>query len=162
MCVPEYGELKRDIMEEAYSSAYAMHPGSTKMYKTLKEHYWWNGMKKRDCKFSLQMSNLSAGEGRASEARGEDTVTPYSSMEMGKITMDFVTGLPRTQRQHDAIWVIVDRLTKSAHFLPINVEDSLEKLAQLYVDEIVRLHGVPISIVSDRDPRFTSRFWPSL
>ena len=76
--------------------------------------------------------------------------------------MDFVTGLPRTQRQHDAIWVIVDRLTKSAHFLPIIVEDSLEKLAQLYVDEIVRLHGVPVSIVSDRDPRFTSMFWPSL
>ena len=76
--------------------------------------------------------------------------------------MDFVTGLPRTQRQHDAIWVIVDQLTKSAHFLPINVEDSLEKLAQLYVDEIVRLHGVLVSIVSDRDPRFTSGFWPSL
>ena len=72
--------------------------------------------------------------------------------------MDFVTGLPQTQRQHDAIWVIVDRLTKSAHFLPVNVEGSLEKLAQLYVDEIVR----PVSIVSDRDPRFTSRFWPSL
>ena len=80
MCVPEYGELKRDIMEEAHSSAYAMHPGSTKMYRTLKEHYWWNGMKK----FHLQMSNLSAGEGRASEAREEDTVTPYFSMEMGK------------------------------------------------------------------------------
>ena len=76
--------------------------------------------------------------------------------------MDFVTSLPRIQRQHDAIWVIVDRLTKSAHFLPINVKDSLEKLAQLYVDEIVRLHGVPVSIVLDRDPRFTSRFWPSL
>ena len=63
--------------------------------------------------------------------------------------MDFVTGLPLTQRQHDAIWVIVDRLTKSAHFLPINVENSLEKLAQLYVDEIMRLHGVSVSIVSD-------------
>ena len=72
--------------------------------------------------------------------------------------MDFVTGLPWTQRQHDVIWVIVERLTKSGHFLPVNVEDSLEKLAQLYVDEIMRLHGVPVSIVSDRDPRFTSRF----
>ena len=72
--------------------------------------------------------------------------------------MDFVTGLPRTQRQHDVIWVIVDRLTNSAHFLPVNVEDSLEKLAQLYVDEIVKLHGVPVLIASDRDPRFTSRF----
>ena len=58
--------------------------------------------------------------------------------------------------------MIVDRLTNSSHFLPINVEDSLEKLAQLYVDEIVRLHGVPVSIVSDRDPKFTSRSWPSL
>ena len=76
--------------------------------------------------------------------------------------MDFVTGLPRTQRRHDAIWVIVDRLMKSAHFLPVNVEDSLEKLAQLYVDGIARLHGVPVSIVLDRDPRFTSKFWPSL
>ena len=76
--------------------------------------------------------------------------------------MDFVTGLPWTQRQHDVIWVIVDRLTKSAHFLPVNVENPLEKLAQLYVDEIVRLQGVPVLIVSDRDPRFTSRFFPSL
>ena len=58
--------------------------------------------------------------------------------------MDFVTGLPWTPRQHDAIWVIVDRLTKSTYFLPVNVEDSLEKLDQLYVDEIVRLHRVPV------------------
>ena len=58
--------------------------------------------------------------------------------------------------------MIIDLLTKSAHFLSVNVEDSLEKLAQLYVDEIVRLHGVPVSIVSDQDPRFISRFWPSL
>ena len=72
--------------------------------------------------------------------------------------MDFVIGLPRTQRQHDAIWVIVDRLMKSAYFLPVNVEDFLEKLAQLYVDEIVRPHGVPVLIVSNRDPGFTSRF----
>ena len=76
--------------------------------------------------------------------------------------MDFVTGLPRTKKQHDSIWVIVDRLTKSAHFLPINVEDSLERLTRLCVDEIVRLHGVLVSIVLDRDPKFTSRFWPSL
>src|SRR5262249_31684739 len=77
------------------------------------------------------------------------------------ITMDFVTGLPRTPSGKDAIWVIVDRLTKTAHFLPIRNTESLERLAELYVREIVRLHGVPCSIVSDRDPRFTSRFWSS-
>ena len=76
--------------------------------------------------------------------------------------MDFMTGLPWKQRQHVVIWVIVDRLTKFAHFLPVNVKDYLEKFAHLYVDEIMRLHGVPVSIVSNQDPRFTSRFWPSL
>ncbi|GMH29086.1 hypothetical protein Nepgr_030929 [Nepenthes gracilis] len=75
------------------------------------------------------------------------------------ITMDFVTGLPRTPRKHDAIWVIVDRLTKSTHFLAIQTIYSRDKLAQLYVNEVVRLHGVPACIVSDRDPRFVSQFW---
>ena len=79
-----------------------------------------------------------------------------------KITMDFVTGLPRTLKGYNAVWVIIDRLTKSAHFLPIKWGISLEKLAELYMNVIVRLHGVPVSIVSDRDPRFTSRFWGSL
>ena len=162
MCVPEYGELKRDIMEEAHSSAYAMHPGSTKMYRTLKEHYWWNGMKKEIANFVSRCLTCQQVKAEHQKPAGKIQLLPIPVWKWEMITMDFVTGLPRTQRQHDAIWVIVDRLTKSAHFLPINVEDSLEKLAQLYVDEIVRLHGVPVSIVSDRDPRFTSRFWPSL
>ena len=72
--------------------------------------------------------------------------------------MDFVVGLPRCWSGHDTIWVIVDKLTKSAHFLPIRNSDSLDKLAQLYVREIIRLHGTSVSLVSDRDPRFTSRF----
>jgi len=76
--------------------------------------------------------------------------------------MEFVTHLLRSVRGHDSIWVIVDRLTKCAHLLPINQQMSLDKLAELYVLEIVRLHGVPTSIISDRDPRFTSRFWQSL
>ena len=76
--------------------------------------------------------------------------------------MDFVTGLPKSVKGHDAIWVIVDRLTKSSHFLPIKTTFSLDRLAQLYVMEIVRLHGVPVSIVFDRDPHFTSKLWNSL
>ena len=76
--------------------------------------------------------------------------------------MDFVSDFPLTQRKHDAIWVIVDRLTKFAHFLPIPLYYSMDRLANLYVNEIVRLHGIPVSIVSDRNPRFTSRFWKEL
>ena len=76
--------------------------------------------------------------------------------------MDFVTALPRTRAGYDMIWVIVDRLTKVAHFISLKTGCSLEKMSQLYVKEIVRLHGVPCSIVSDRDPCFVSSFWKSL
>ena len=76
--------------------------------------------------------------------------------------MDFLIGLPCTQADYDAIWVIVDRLTKSAHFLAIQNNFSLDKLAKLYISEVIKLHGISVSIVSDRDPRFTSRFWPKL
>ena len=77
------------------------------------------------------------------------------------IAMDFVVGLPRTKANHDAIWVIIDRLTKSAHFLPINERYTVDRLVDIYMKEIVARHGVPVAIVSDRDPRFNSRFWRS-
>ena len=76
--------------------------------------------------------------------------------------MDFVSGLPLTRRKHDAIWVVVDRLTKSAHFLPIRMDYRVSRLAEIFQQEIVILHGMPTAIISDRDPRFTSRFWKSL
>ena len=76
--------------------------------------------------------------------------------------MDFVSGLLKTMKGHDSIWVIVDRMTKSAHFLPIKTTYTVDKLAEVYIQEIVRLHGVPVSIVSDRDSRFTSTFWKRL
>ena len=76
--------------------------------------------------------------------------------------MDFVSGFSRTLSSHDAIWVIVDILTKSAHFIPILMDDPMKKFAKLYIEKVVSLHGVPSSIVSDRDPRFTSHFWEGL
>ena len=76
--------------------------------------------------------------------------------------MDFVSDFPLTQRKHDSVWVIVDRLTKSAHFLPVQLDYSMDQLVELYVREIVWLHGIPLSIVSDCDPQFTSRFWKEL
>jgi hypothetical protein len=87
---------------------------------------------------------------------------PIPEWKWEMITMDFVSGLPRRKRGNNAIWVIVDRLTKFALFLPVKMTDSVDKLAKIYVNEVVRLHGVPTLIVSDRDPRFTSRLWPSI
>ena len=76
--------------------------------------------------------------------------------------MGFMMGLPRTPSGHDTISIVVDRLTKSTYFLAIRATSSLDKFAQFYIDEIMRLHGIPVSILSDRDPRFTSRFWTAL
>ena len=76
--------------------------------------------------------------------------------------MEFMVGLPRSQQNHDSIWVIVDRLTKTSHFIAYNMSYSVEKLSRLYLQQVVRLHGVPVSIVSDRDSRFTAGFWESL
>nr|GFB55315.1 reverse transcriptase domain-containing protein [Tanacetum cinerariifolium] len=80
----------------------------------------------------------------------------------GRITMDFVIKLPRTSNGHDTIWVILYRLTKSAHFIPTRATDSMETLTKLYIKEVISRHGVPISIISDHDSHFTSRFWQSL
>ena len=81
-----------------------------------------------------------------------------SQWKWDNITMNFVSGFPLTQKKHDSVWVIVDRLTKSSHFLPVRLDYSMDRLVELYVNEVVRLHGIPVSIVSDRNPQFMSRF----
>ncbi|GKB22394.1 putative reverse transcriptase domain-containing protein [Tanacetum coccineum] len=129
---PLVGGMRTVIMDETHK--YSVHPEADKMYYDLRDMYWWPGMKR-------------------------DIATYIPEWKWESITMDFITKLPRTRNRHDAIWVVVDRLTKSTHFLAIREDYSTEKLARLYTDEIVMRHGVPMSIISDRDARFTSRLW---
>ena len=119
LCVPDNTELKGKILEEAHSSAYAMHPGSTKMYRDLQENYWWNGMKRDIAEFVAKCLVCQQVKIEHQRPTGLLQPLPIPEWKWEHITMDFVTGLPRTPKGHDAIWVIVDRLTKSAHFLPI-------------------------------------------
>ncbi|KAL2226202.1 UNVERIFIED_CONTAM: Transposon Tf2-12 polyprotein [Sesamum indicum] len=162
VCVPDTDGLREAILQEAHNSPYAMHPGTTKMYRNLRPYYWWQTMKKDVAEFVAKCMTCQQVKAEHQAPAGKLRPLSIPEWKWEKITMDFVVGLPRTFKKHDAIWVIVDRLTKSAHFLPVRITDSLDKLAGLYISEIVRLHGIPISIVSDRDPRFTSRFWESL
>ena len=87
---------------------------------------------------------------------------PIPEWKWERIATDFVVSLPKTMGKYDSIWVIVDRLTKSAHFILVKVTYNTEKLAKLYISEVVRLHGVPLSIISDRGTQFTSKFWKIL
>lgn len=132
------------------------------MYRDLKEFYWWPGIK-RDIT-EMVAKCLTCQQVKAEHQVPSGLLQPITIPEWkwDHVTMDFVSGLPMTPKKKDSVWVIVDRLTKSAHFIPVRVDYSLEKLAELYLNEIVQLHGVPISIISDRDPRFTSRFWKKL
>ncbi|GKC84424.1 putative reverse transcriptase domain-containing protein [Tanacetum coccineum] len=128
--VPLVGGVRTIIMDEAHESRYSVHPGADKMYYDLRDMP--SGL--------LQQPEIP-------EWKWEN------------ITMDFITKLPRTRNGHDAIWVVVDRLTKSAHFLAIREDYSTKKLARLYTDEIFACHGVPVLIISDRNAWFTSCLW---
>nr|GFB97108.1 retrotransposable element Tf2 [Tanacetum cinerariifolium] len=114
--------------------------------------------------FALMMTTYYDREVKIEHQRASGLLQPLDIpvWKWDEISMDFVTGLPRTQRRHDAIWVVVDRLTKSARFLLIRKDYPVSKLAKIFQQEIVRLHGTPSAIVSDRDLCFTSRFWKGL
>ena len=162
VCVPDDDELRKAILEEAHSGSFSIHPGSTKMYQDLKKSFWWSGMKRDVSEFVTKCLVCQRVKAEHQVPSGLLQPIRIPEWKWDRITMDFVVGLPLTGRKHDSVWVIVDRLTKSAHFLPVRTDYSLDKLAELYIKEIVRLHGIPISIISDRDPRFTSRFWGKL
>nr|GEY78533.1 putative reverse transcriptase domain-containing protein [Tanacetum cinerariifolium] len=132
------------------------------MYHDLKLLYWWSNMKADTATYvskCLTCANVKAEHQKLSRFLQQPKIPVW---KWERITMDFVSGLPRMLSGYDTIWVIVDRLTKSAHFLPMKKTDSIEKLTQLYLNEIVCRHGVYVSIISDRDSHFTSRFWRSL
>ncbi|MBN2228639.1 MAG: DDE-type integrase/transposase/recombinase, partial [Candidatus Thorarchaeota archaeon] len=162
LCIPDDAELKEQLLSEAHATPYSVHPGATKMYQDLKGRFWWSGMKKEVAEYVAKCLICQKVKAKHQRPGGELQPLDIPEWKWDQITMDFVVGLPRTAKGHDAIWVVVDRLTKSAHFMSIKTTFSLEQLASLYVQEIVRLHGVPKSIVSDRDARFTSKFWRSV
>ena len=159
--VPQLTDLREEILREFHCSRFVVHLGGTKMYRDLRRQYYRNGMKRhvgglvRRCLTFLQV-----------KAKHQKPAGLLQPLEVAKwkwehVMMDFVTHLPQTLRRHDAVWVIVDQLTKSAHFLAVRMTFTLKEFYQLHIEEIFRLHGVLVSIVLDRDPRFTEYFWKS-
>ncbi|GJY68135.1 putative reverse transcriptase domain-containing protein [Tanacetum coccineum] len=159
--LPCYGDLRSVIMHESHKSKYSIHPGSEKMYQDVKKLYWWPNMKADIAAYvskCLTCARVKAEHQRPSGLLVQPAIPEW---KWDNITMDFITKLPKSSQGFDTIWVIVDRLTKSAHFLPIRENDPLDKLARLYLNRIVARHGIPASIICDRDGRFTSNFWKS-
>nr|GEW48029.1 putative reverse transcriptase domain-containing protein [Tanacetum cinerariifolium] len=157
-----FGDLRTLIMYESHKSKYSIHPGSDKMYQDLKKLYWWQNI---EVEIATYVSKcLTCAKVKAECQKPSDLlVQPVILIwEWENITMDFVTKLPKTSTGQDAIWVIVDRLTKSTHFLPMKETESMAKLTRQNLKELVSRHGVPVLIISNRDSKFTSHFWKSL
>jgi hypothetical protein len=132
------------------------------MYLDLKARYWWKGMKKEIAQYVARCDTCQRTKAEHQKPAGLLQPLPVPEWKWEEIGMDFVTGLPRTQKGNDSIWVIIDRLTKVAHFIPVKTTFGGAALARIYLKEIVRLHGIPRKIVSDRGTQFTSKFWKGL
>ncbi|GJY23137.1 putative reverse transcriptase domain-containing protein, partial [Tanacetum coccineum] len=149
--IPSVGGVRKLIMDEAHTSRYSVHPGADKMYYDLRDLYWWPGMKRDIAEYVSRCLTCSKIKAEHQKPSGFLQQPEIPEWKWKKITMDFVTKLPKSSSGHDTIWVVVDRLTKSAHFLPIREDYKMEKLARICINEIVARHGVPVSIISDRD-----------
>ncbi|GJS35881.1 putative reverse transcriptase domain-containing protein [Tanacetum coccineum] len=160
--LPCYGNLRTVIMYESHKSKYSIHPGSDKMYQDIKKLYWWPNMKANIATYVSKCLTCAKVKAEHQRPSGLLVQPDIPQWKWDNITMDFVTKLPKSSQGYDTIWVIVDRLTKSAIFVPIRETDPMDKLARMYLKEVVTRHGIPLSIICDRDPRFASNFWRSL
>ncbi|WVZ92669.1 hypothetical protein U9M48_038715 [Paspalum notatum var. saurae] len=160
--IEEHEEHLRKVPEKLRSHRLYAKFGSTKMYLDLKTDYWWKGMKADIARYVARCDVCQKVKAEHQKPAGLLQPLPIPIWKWDEIGMDFVIGLPRTPKGNDAIWVIIDRLTKTAHFLPVRTTYNGAKLAQLYIENVVKLHGIPSRIVSDRGTQFTSKFWKSL
>jgi hypothetical protein len=162
LVVPKDHKLRKQIMDEAHLSKSSIHPGSTKMYQDLKQSFWWTLMKREIAKYVSECDICQRV--KASHLKTAGILQPLSipSWKWEDMSMDFIVGLPNTSLRHDSIWVIVDRLTKTSHFLPVHTTYNAKKYAEIYLNQIVRLHGIPKTIISDRGTLFVARFWEQL
>jgi hypothetical protein len=162
ICAPEIKEIRELILHEAHDLAYSIHPGSTKMYHDLNSRYWWYGMKRAIAEYVALSDNCQRVKAERQRPAGLLQPLKIPEWKWEEISMYFIVGLSKTQSDYDSIWVIVDRLSKVAHFIPVKTTYKGSKLAELYIARIVCLHGVPKKIVSDRGTQFTSKFWEKL
>lgn len=147
------------MLKENHQSRLSIHPGVMKIYQNMKKLYWWCGMKRE---VSIYVSRCTTCQQvKADNRKTAGLLQPLEIpiWKWDQVSMDFIDGLPRTRSGNESIWVIVDRLTKTAHFIPVRSNHAASSLAEIYMQEIIKLHGVPSSIFCDRDHIFTSNFW---
>jgi hypothetical protein len=162
LVVPKNHGLCKKISDEAHTAKYSIHLGNTKLYHDLKTQFWWTHMKRETARYVAKCDMCQRV--KADHMRHVRLLQPLSmpAWKWEDISMDFIVGLPLTDRKFNSIWVIIDRLTKSAHFISVHTFYRAEKYTELYISRILCLHAVLKTIISDRVPQFIVRFWEQL
>jgi hypothetical protein len=160
--VPKNFKIHHKIMDEAHCSRYSIHPRTNKMYQNLKKNFWWTRMKREIARYVSECDTCRMV--KADHLRPAENLQPLSIPEWKweNICMDFIVGLPCTSHGYNSIWVIVDRLTKTAHFILVSTTYRAQQYAELYLSHIVRYHSIPKTIISDRGSIFVAQFWEQL
>jgi hypothetical protein len=160
--VPKREALKKKILDEAHTLRYSIHPGSTKMYHDLRQQFWWMRMKRETARYVSECDTCR--KVKANYMKPGGLLQPLSIPEWmwDDISMDFIMGLSLTACKFDSIWVIVDRLSKSAHFIPVHTNYNVQKYAGIYIARMLCLHGVLKMIIFYRGSQFVARFWEQL
>jgi hypothetical protein len=162
MYIPKGGYIRSIILKEAHGELYCTHPGVKKMYVDMNKILFWVGMKQDVVHFVTKCLECQQVKANHHHSIGllQPHEVPMSKWEV--ISMDFLVGLPLTSHRQNAILVIVDKLTKSAHFVPVRDTYDVTDVAHMFVSDVIHLHRIPKKIISYRDSRFTSMFWTSL
>ena len=160
--VPDYAPLRGILLEEAHDSAYSGHFGADKTRKNLARRYWWPTIQSDVDSYCRSCDTCQRQKSRRQKPSGLLQPLPVPEVPWQDVTMDFIFGLPRTANGNDGILVVVDRLSKMAHFIAVNEKIGAEETARTFVRHVVSRYGLPRSIVSDRDTRFVSKFWREL
>jgi hypothetical protein len=160
--VPNVRELKLAILKEMHNVAYVGHPGYQKTMAAVKGHYFWPGLKKEIAEYIARCMECQKVKAEHRHPAGLLQPLPIPEWKWDVVTMDFITGLPRTSKQHDSIMVVVDKLTKVDHFIPLKTTHRAAEVADIFLKEVACLHGILKTILSDRDPKFTLNFWKGL
>eukprot|EP00253_Pinus_taeda_P011485 PITA_11485 len=160
--VPNQNKIKGLIMDEFHISHYAGHLGYQKMMTAIRKEYFWPGMKKDIVEYLARCLECQQIKAEHQHPAGLLQPLPIPEWKWEIISMDFITGLPRTKKNNDSIMVVVDKLSKAAHFIPVHPTFRAAQIAHIFMQNVFRLHGLPKTIISDRDVKFTSAFWKTL
>jgi hypothetical protein len=159
LVVPKEAALMKKIMDEAHTLRFSIHPGSTKMYHDLRQQFWWTRMKHETSRYVSECDTCRKVKANYMKPGGLLQPLSVPNWKWDDISMDFIVGLPLTACMFDSIWVIVDRLIKSAHFIHVHTKYRVEKYAEIYITQVICLHGVLKTFISYRGSQFVTHFW---